>query len=94
MTFDLRERGNPRTPFLVILNDRIIRNVVAFDTKAGTVERLYSGTPVLFVDLIPNGRDTYGNFRGLATVTEHGSVEVWGKVESQDDLDAQAGRWL
>jgi hypothetical protein len=97
MNFDLRTHGSglPRTPFLIVLNDRIIRRVVAFDTQAGTVERLAgAGNDVIVLAHVGEAyRKDYGDFRGLATVTEHGQVDAWGKIESQDDLDAQAGRW-
>lgn len=94
MTFDLRKTPLSQTPFLVLLNDRIIRRVVAFDTDAGTVERL-AGVDSLIVlaQIGESHRGQYGDFRGLATVTEHGTVQVWGLIESQDVLDAQSGRW-
>lgn len=92
MKFDLRTTSLPRTPFLIVLDDRIIRRVVAFDTQAGTVERL-AGVDSLIVtaELGDAQRSVYGDFRGLATLTEHGRIDVWGKIESQDDLDAR--RW-
>lgn len=94
MTFDLRDNGHASSPFLIILNDRIVRRVVAFDTDAGAVERLAGGDGLVpFDGLAPADRGRYGNFRGLATVTEYGSVQVWGLIEHQDTLDAQAGRW-
>lgn len=95
MKFDLRERANPQSPFLIVLNDRIIRRVVAFDTDAGTVERLAGGDSLIPRDgLSAADAAKYGDFRGLATVTESGTVQVWGKIESQDDLDAHAWRWV
>jgi hypothetical protein len=118
MKFDLRDHGNPETPFMVLLDGRIIRRVVAFDTDAGTVERLtvtWGHSLIVLAHLpedeaakygnlrglaLPVGHlsesesEHFGNFRGLATTTEHGKqVQVWGLIESQDTLDAQAGRW-
>jgi hypothetical protein len=94
MNFDLRNYGQPSPPFLVILNDRIVRKVVAFDTDAGTVERL-AGVDSLIVlaQIGESHRGQYGDFRGLATVTERGTVQVYAEVETQDALDALAGRY-
>lgn len=94
MIFDLRNHGIPTTPFLIVLNDRIVRRVVAFDTDAGTVERLAGVDSLVPLDgLEEHLRSGYGDFRGLATLTEHGTIQVWGPIERQDDLDAQTGRW-
>lgn len=98
MRFDLREnslQGLQGTPFLIELDGVKLRRVIAFDTDAETVERLKTSGPddslVLYDPAIHGDGRTF--YRGMLTEILRGTVTVWGQIESQADLDAQAGRW-